>query len=42
MTLGTLGLDDELREALGVPIINPVEAAIRAAIATLRAIGLPA
>ena len=42
MTLGTLGLDDELRETLGVPVINPVRAAIQAAVATLRAMGLPA
>jgi allantoin racemase len=41
MTLGTLGLDDELRRDLGVPIINPVQAAVQAAVATLRAIGLP-
>jgi allantoin racemase len=42
MTLGTLGLDDELRRSLNVPVINPVEAAIQAAVATLRGIGLPA
>ena len=41
MTLGTLGLDAELRESLGIPIINPVLAAIQAAVAALRTIGLP-
>lgn len=40
MTLGTLGLDDELRQSLGVPVINPVLTAIQAAVTTLRAIGL--
>jgi allantoin racemase len=42
MTLGTLGLDQELRDELGVPIINPLEAAMSAAVACIRAIGLPA
>ena len=37
MTLGTLGLDSELREELGVPVINPLAAAIRAAVACLDA-----
>jgi allantoin racemase len=40
MTLGTLGIAQELRDELGVPVINPVQAAIQAAVATIRAIGL--
>ena len=42
MTLGTLGVDQELRDELGVPVINPLEAAITAAVNCIRAIGLPA
>jgi allantoin racemase len=40
MTLGTLGLDEELRQRLGVPVINPVLTAIQTAVTTMRAIGL--
>jgi allantoin racemase len=39
MTLGTLGITQELRDELGVPVINPLEAAIEAAIATVRSLG---
>jgi allantoin racemase len=39
MTLGTLGIAQELRDELGVPVINPLEAAIQAAIATVRSLG---
>ena len=41
MTLGTLGMAQELRDDLGVPVINPVEAAIHAAVAATAAMGPP-
>jgi allantoin racemase len=40
MTLGTLGLDQELRDELGVEVVNPLAAAVMAAVAALRAMGL--
>lgn len=39
MTLGTLGVAQELRDELGVPVINPLEASVQAAVATIRAMG---
>ena len=39
MTLGTLGVAQDLRDDLGVPVINPLEAAVQAALASVRAIG---
>jgi Asp/Glu/hydantoin racemase len=40
MTLGTLGLDEELRRDLDVWVVNPLQAAIDAAVAALRGLGL--
>jgi allantoin racemase len=40
MTLGTLGIAQDIREELGVPVINPLEAALSAAVATVRALGM--
>jgi Asp/Glu/hydantoin racemase len=38
MTLGALGLDDQLRRELAVAVINPIQAAVAAALACLQAL----